>query len=519
MPVVKMKKNVLTIQKIFVFVFLSALFLPLLLMPEHLTYDEYWSLYNFTPLGVGDVLTDLSLPNNHPLNTLFMKLFTDGEVAVSAVLLRSLSLICGALIPCFCGMLAYKWSSENRETAFLCASLLAFFSVPLVVYSGLARGYALQLFFILLCLWAMSRAKEHPWQSAFFTAVGGIGCFLSVSSGALFLPSLAIGYLVYSAPAERKSPAMWCAAGVTALCGITFYWINRDALATGQTWGMSIDSVPAFGKFLLVSGVALAAVPALAATLPAWIFQKKRLWAAGLLFLPFVLSIFTNGGPARCYLYLPAAIAVSGGIGLAEVGIRFKGRETRYPVLAAVILGAAGFFIQLNDWRVADHVAEFNESMAELPSGVLPVYRASAGYPIVCGSDQDKIKRLIFISSWHAFDQVAVFDCKDGIFNGLDEKFSEAEIDTGRSGRLVKYGGLSCRQYDLYQTEKLEKAESYIIHIRSTAEITELLDKYGDMLYLNAWLTADAKIAVFKCAESVPSGVLPDDVVIFRIGR
>ena len=37
-------------------------------------YDEIWTLLNFTELGIFQILTDVSLPNNHPVNTLIIKL-------------------------------------------------------------------------------------------------------------------------------------------------------------------------------------------------------------------------------------------------------------------------------------------------------------------------------------------------------------------------------------------------------------------------------------------------------------
>ena len=39
-------------------------------------YDEIWTLFNFTDLSAGQILTDVSLPNNHPVNTLLMKLLS-----------------------------------------------------------------------------------------------------------------------------------------------------------------------------------------------------------------------------------------------------------------------------------------------------------------------------------------------------------------------------------------------------------------------------------------------------------
>ena len=62
-------------QKMIRLIFPAALILPCALMTANFTYDEFWSLINFAPLNIFQILTDLSLPNNHPLNTLFLKIF------------------------------------------------------------------------------------------------------------------------------------------------------------------------------------------------------------------------------------------------------------------------------------------------------------------------------------------------------------------------------------------------------------------------------------------------------------
>ena len=44
-------------------------------------YDEIWTLFNFADLSFGRILTDISLPNNHPVNTLLMKLLKNFSTA------------------------------------------------------------------------------------------------------------------------------------------------------------------------------------------------------------------------------------------------------------------------------------------------------------------------------------------------------------------------------------------------------------------------------------------------------
>ena len=62
--------------KICLLIFLLSFAFSAILMPAHLLYDEFWTLLNFVQLDIFRILTDLSLPNNHPLNTLMLKIFS-----------------------------------------------------------------------------------------------------------------------------------------------------------------------------------------------------------------------------------------------------------------------------------------------------------------------------------------------------------------------------------------------------------------------------------------------------------
>ena len=55
-------------------ILLAALLIRLFgMLFSPLEYDEIWSLENFSALGATRIFTDLALPNNHPLNSLFVK--------------------------------------------------------------------------------------------------------------------------------------------------------------------------------------------------------------------------------------------------------------------------------------------------------------------------------------------------------------------------------------------------------------------------------------------------------------
>ncbi|MBE6357780.1 MAG: hypothetical protein E7057_00855 [Lentisphaerae bacterium] len=494
----------------------AALILPVLLMTANLTYDEWWSLLNFAPLSTLRILTDLSLPNNHPLNTLCLKILHDFSSA--PLILRLSSLISGAFVPLLCGEMAWKWSRKNRMGAFVSAAVLSMLCMPLAVYSGVARGYTLQLFFLLLCVWAMSSAKDDPRRAAVWCVVGGMGTILSVPTGALFLLPAGIGYLIYSGSKERKSKAMWIAAGILAVFAGIFYGINFQALRAGQKWGEEISSVAGFGSFLYVTLTALVFLPVFLASVPAWIFRPERLLAAGLLMLPLVLALFSNAGPARTYLYLPAAIAVAAGIGIAESAAKFK-KPVLLSGILAIVLGAGGIFMQYSEWKMVDYAAEFSKVNKELPADVLPVYRASCGYPIICGVYQDELMQFDHRMARGDFRRIACMESVPGEINALDENQSETNVMCGLLGEPGKAGNLSCMIYELHpvETAEIRPGKGYLLLMPAKKAAVEGLKKNGRFLYLNAWFAKSAVMVLWLPEHTVKN--VPDDCRIWRIGR
>ena len=489
-----------------------SLLLPVLLMTANPVYDELWSLIYFTDLPVLKILTDLALPNNHPLNTFSLKILS--LFSLNTVFLRLPSLICGAFIPLLCGKLAYRWSRSNHLGAMIAAAVLAMFSIPLAVYSGLARGYAMQLFFLLLCLSAMSTVKENPKRSAVLTAIGGIGTILCVPTGALFLLPAGIGFLIYSGKEVRRDYRMWIAAGIIALIGGIFYAVNFSALRSARSWGVEIDSVGAYGDFLRLIFFSLLMIPALLATLPAW-REPKRLWALGLLTVPLLLALASNGGPARTYLYLSAAVAITGGIGIGETAGKWPEKQWWISGMAALILAVPGIFLQLDSWRILDYTEIFEKLCHSCPAEVLPVYRASAGFPMANALPEALASYNSMVSSGN-FRQIAFFEAGQGEFNGLDANQSEAVIVTDCRGEEAEVDGLPCVIYDLTEVDSVEAGKCYLLIVPRQDRALETFDRYGEVLYLNVWFTNGVNLIVLRCETPAE---LPWRVKIYRIGE
>lgn len=499
--------------KITKLIFPVALLFPMALMTVNPVYDELWSLSNFAPLPLKQILTDLSLPNNHPLNSFFLKVLS--VFSLNTVFLRLPSLISAAFIPVLCGQLAYRWSRSNHLGAMVAAAVLAMLSVPLAVFGGLARGYAMQLFFWLLCIWAMSTVRDDPKRAAILTAIGGIGTILSVPTGVLLLLPAGIGFLIFSGKKERCDHRMWIAAGVIALFGGIFYITNYSALRAGQVWGMNIDNAGDFFRFLGITLTSLIVVPSLFAVFPALYNFPQRFLGVALLCLPLLLAPLSNGGPARTYLYLPVAVAVAGGIGLGELTARCKERQWLFSGCVAVLLAVPGIFLQTGEWRVLDYTEIFEKHRQSLPAEILPVYRASSGYPITNALPEALEEYNSQLLS-AGFRKIAFFEAGQGQFNGLDENFSEAVIDTSCHGSEAEYDGLKCVVYDLARSDSVEAGKNYLLIFNPHNPLPENIPSAGKMLYLNIWFTRGVKMAVLHCEKTLP---LPGGIKVYRIGE
>ena len=127
-------------------ILLAALGLRFSMFFAPLEYDEIWTLERFSTLSVWQILTDLATPNNHPLNTLFVKLWS--HCFDIPQLIRLHSLVFGMISVALTGVLAH--GLFRSRVAALFSMLFIAADAAAVCYSDLARGYSAQLCFLLL---------------------------------------------------------------------------------------------------------------------------------------------------------------------------------------------------------------------------------------------------------------------------------------------------------------------------------------------------------------------------------
>ena len=208
-----------------------------------LEYDEIWTLENFSQLDSWRIVNDLALPNNHPLNTLFVKLWS--TCVTMAQMIRLHSLVSGVIAVALTGVLA-RGIFHNRRAGAWCMLFMAL-SAAVVGYASRARGYAPQLLFVLLfgcgVVWGAPRLRRFVPRFVPEAAVivGALGAVLAVSSAPIFLAATVLAAL----PLYRRRPVGWklvTAVAIAALLSGAYLVVNYQALLAAQQWGHELVS-------------------------------------------------------------------------------------------------------------------------------------------------------------------------------------------------------------------------------------------------------------------------------------
>ena len=305
-----------------------------------LEYDEIWTLESFAPQPLSVIFTDLALPNNHPLNTLGVKLCI--ACFDNPCLIRLPALLTGLGSLLLFPVVAFLWT--RRRGAALAATFFFAFSHMAIGYAAQARGYGLQLFFLLLFCAGLQlsgryRPKRYRHLPEAMVFLGGAGAVLTLPTSILYLaPAALLGWHCWrKRPFPCQPLKIVLAAGVVLTAG--WYLLNYHALRAAQVWGTPVTGA---GQFLtLVSDTLLHLNgPVVLLLASAGILLRfRRAWPLLVITaIPFLSAIATNAGGVRVYLPLVVPGALLAGMGLEAIYRRFSAKRRRL---------AAGFTICL----------------------------------------------------------------------------------------------------------------------------------------------------------------------------
>ena len=411
-----------------------------------LEYDEIWTLENFSRLKISALLTELALPNNQPLNSLFVKLAVTLGGPVWAIRLHSF--IAGMLILPLTGFIAYVLSGKNKFAA-LAAMFFIAFSAPDMVYSSLARGYALQVFFLALYAAGLAAAGTFRPQGKYrflpecAMALGGICAILTLPTSVVYLGAITLAAWLVHPVKPPRSLLVVLGGGVV----FTLFWclFNYQQLNAARVWGSKIRSFADFYGFLAVTTAHHLKIIPLILSL---FFFKNKKYRPLLLFilLPLLSAVVTNAGPPRTYIPFGCFFAVCAGCGAAEL---INGRKKNLQIIIialTALLGVAEFRNGLKAWSFPDSCEIFRQA-SKIPADTLVIHRATSGYPLAWNNQpqiyDDFVKRILEHSKY-----LVMFDAP-GRINGNDPQNNEAVISTDIRGEEINDGVLHYRKYRL----------------------------------------------------------------------
>jgi len=488
-----------------------------------LEYDEIWSLENFSGLPIAKIFTELALPNNQPLNSLWIKFASAAGGPVWSIRLHSL-LASLATLP-LAGFIAYVLSGR-KKAAFLWGMLFLALSVPDVIYAALARGYALQVFFLALYAAGLAACGSLRPQKKYLSYLpeaavfaGGAGAVLTLPTSVMYLCAITLAaWLIYG---KRPQAGLLVVLGAGAILTLAFCLGNYQQLDAARKWGTPLSTWRGF--FFFVSGTldrlfTPGVIPLLAVLM--CFLRRRALPVLLVIALPLGAAVLSNAGPDRAYLPFCAAAAVAAGACAAEVQSRLKNKTFRVAgALLFAGVSAALLSIQLPRWRTADWRTVYEKASKE-PFSVLVVHRATSGYPLGWNNRPaiytDFVNRLLDRSRER---ELVMFD-GPGRINGNDSSDCEAVLTVPSAGRGEVLGGLACRRYKLREVSSASPGEAVLIALRPVPSETagamlSALGKSGLVrLKLNPWLCYRIDRPEGSYRYALLAGIVPENSAI-----
>lgn len=423
-----------------------------------LEYDEIWTLESYSRDSLRVIFTDLSLPNNHPLNSLAVKLMRTLHPGVVAM--RLPSLLAGILAIPAVGLLALLLF--RRRGAALWAMLLIAFSAPLVAYSQTARGYSMQFFLCVvfgigLALSGRFRPSSFRLLPEALLLLGGVGAILTLPTSILYLAPAALAAVWparrFRRPDFRQRRPTIIVLLLGGVFALLWYGVNFRQFRTAQGWGVSLDGIGAYADWLVHLFSLLSIWPVmLAAAVGAVLVRRSRRLLLVAAF-PVLGAWFTHAGPPRAYLVLIAVLALLAAAGIDRL-LRQLVRHGASPglkhaLIALLVLGViVGFYRQKLDYSPTDWYAMHRDA-AEFPREALLVFPANDTYPLAWNNApaaaQDFFWRLTCPDESPRFMLLT----GNGALNGADFRGGERQIPVGFAGEAVRHGMISGVLYRL----------------------------------------------------------------------
>ncbi|PVY40028.1 hypothetical protein [Victivallis vadensis] len=510
-----------------------------------LEYDEIWTLESFAPQPLSVIFTDLALPNNHPLNTLGVKLCI--ACFDNPCLIRLPALLTGLGSLLLFPVVAFLWT--RRRGAALAATFFFAFSHMAIGYAAQARGYGLQLFFLLLFCAGLQlsgryRPKRYRHLPEAMVFLGGAGAVLTLPTSILYLaPAALLGWHCWrKRPFPCQPLKIVLAAGVVLTAG--WYLLNYHALRAAQVWGTPVTGA---GQFLtLVSDTLLHLNgPVVLLLASAGILLRfRRAWPLLVITaIPFLSAIATNAGGVRVYLPLVVPGALLAGMGLEAIYRRFSAKKRRLAAVFTICL--VGLFL-LNWYDTApQYKAQDWFSLYDQIRKLSPEYMialdAGDGYPYTWNNMPNAYKDYDLRLRNTMSQRELISFLPPNHLNGTDRHGASQrfQLNFQPEPEQQELGGFRVCRYRLTELRETPRPHSVILLVLRPLPVEVLRQytsaihqAYPEVLNLNPWLASAITVRgnvyqgctlLFRCDDpsrldwSALRSRVPDAVGIYQI--
>lgn len=486
--------------RIVIAIFLLAFLLRLPEFFSSLAYDEIWTLSNFAPLKIRQLLFDLELPNNHPLNSILIKFIASFDPPVEFIRLPNLLANLGSI-----ALVGIMLKRFYGQVAAWMGMVFMSINAPLVVFSMQARGYSLQIFFLLLFAYGIialqekDLSKKRRWIFSLLIVLGSSCAMITLPTSSLYLAGIVLILWNYKKWGVKNVSG----AGVIVLAGVLallYILLNYHGLMAARKWGTALSGSREFFCWLGETLYWVLPGGVLPFTLWGIWCQRKNSWGlAAALLLIFLSACFTNGGGARVYLPLTVLAAFYGAIGFAGIYARLanSGNKRKIITLAAILLSAGSYVYQLPLWKLPNYHPLLAE-VEKIPSGTLIIYPAGDSYPVLWNSQGKAAQYYSNSLQDQSLQRTLLLINRNSVISGADETFAEKNLPLPFSGKLGKLGSIPITEYTLqkvtgdFPADRPLIAVLHLVLSKSTFQsysksLQELVFNKSDILLLNCF--------------------------------
>lgn len=370
-----------------------------------LEYDEIWTFSHYVSEECLKIFTDLATPNNHPLHSMLAKISV-GIFGNELWALRLPALLAG------CGLIPLLWYTAHKlkpsPEAGVIAIVWGAFHGYSLYYSQAARGYSLQMFFVLatfLGMWLLYKNPQSK-KTTLLLVCSAICCCLTITSGLIYVCALAGAFTLCFLLQKEENKVLllrkkYILFPVAGLCFLLFaalwYGLNFKTIQQGQQFGTTLNSFLVFCKFVHHTFKDIFLYPLLAITIAGTCIknQYRRFAVFALLFIGLILlsAFATKAGPPRVYLGLYPILTVTAALTLSALIDEYcKKPQIRIILYLLCILPPA--LTYQKEWnRVIppDWGTISSQLRKEIPSDILIAYTPPDTFPVRF-NDQNAVK-------------------------------------------------------------------------------------------------------------------------------